>query len=1336
MSLPSVSTPSGERRRPEVVPSLSPWGSPPPSHLLALAPLDFWSQHQVLPLREESRGGNDLLLVASAQAALSPRAHQELERQCGRLVQVIPAPADEVCFWLEVLSGERTWPEAFADAVAAALVSLGLVDDRVGAAAARVHLGGDNLGVAQVQAAFGLAEDVAVEVLALQAHLPHVRLERYRPPVQLAALLSRDTATPLAVAPLAARRGVVVLASPLVHGSKARARLEHEIGMSLRLCLCAPTAFERWLASLYSSAEPAPPRVDEAALLAHLSRTGVLDATHREGLATLARVTGESPLSAARRLGYLSIASLVRGQADLLGVSYLPGEHLQVDAAQARLASPALWRRWGCVPARHAGSGVLLAAVSPLAPTTVRAVEALVGTTVRPALTAEEGLQAALRALPAPRAERYTAEQHLEHLAATPDPDARRLAQRLADQEGIPLAAALYHVGAVPLEALVEARAVAHGCPWVRLAHYTPAPEVAALLPLALAEQEEVVALRRRGVVLTAAFLNTREPRASAVADEVPDLAIDPILAVADDPREALVRWYQSRHGQLAPAYQEFGRYLVRRDVLTRAQLDAVWQQVVQERTPLDVALVGRDLLAPGEVAQLLAAYLGLELADLELRQEFRDLVDALGQPQRELVWRDPVNPAVARLLPADVAEQVAALPIQRRAELTVVAMANPLDEPSVQAIQSALRTPILIQVAERRPLEMARRRVWRSASLGERLLQAGLIGPDDLQRALSLHDASGVRIGQALTSVGCVTPEELAFFLAQQFDLPYFDLEGVEPEPDVARLLPPPLESEQRFLPLYRDSDEAIVVATPDPLAPDELGRVAEQLDGATVRQVVVTEPAFAAALDQVFREEFREHSANALLARSPDDSARRVLSRGQKVFFISVLVALAFGFLLAPLFTGTLLVGIATVFYLSFSAYKFYLAYRAIAHTLEIETTQAEIAALDDRALPMYTILVPLYKESEVLPRLVKAIDRLDYPKPKLDVKLLLEEDDEETIAVARASQLPSHFKIVIIPQGKPRGKPKACNYGLIHALGEYVVIFDAEDLPERDQLKKALVAFDKAGASVACVQAKLNYYNRDQNMLTRWFTTEYSMWFDLFLPGLDASGAPIPLGGTSNHFRTDALRELGAWDPYNVTEDADLGVRLYKAGYKTAVIDSTTYEEANSEVYNWIRQRSRWVKGYIQTYLVHMRHPVKLWKQMGPRGFLSFQMTVGGTFFGFLVNPVFWLLTASWFLFQFTWIKQIYPAPLFYIGAFSLYFGNFTFVYLNVAGCLRREYYDMVKYALLSPFYWALMSIAAWKGFLQLFYAPSYWEKTKHGLYKGEINVEPASQLRDLI
>lgn len=241
-----------------------------------------------------------------------------------------------------------------------------------------------------------------------------------------------------------------------------------------------------------------------------------------------------------------------------------------------------------------------------------------------------------------------------------------------------------------------------------------------------------------------------------------------------------------------------------------------------------------------------------------------------------------------------------------------------------------------------------------------------------------------------------------------------------------------------------------------------------------------------------------------------------------------------------------------------------------------------------------------MPLYREANVLPTLVDALKRLEYPPDRLDVKLLLEEDDEDTIRAAKSAALPNYIELVLVPASQPRTKPKACNYGLARARGEYVVIYDAEDIPEPDQLLKAVAVLRSSPAEVVCVQAKLSYYNAFQNVLTKWFTVEYATWFDLMLPGLFAARMPIPLGGTSNHFKTAVLQSMGAWDPFNVTEDADLGIRLYKAGYRTVIMNSTTYEEANADLVNWIRQRSRWIKGYIQTSLVHLRSPRALKKR----------------------------------------------------------------------------------------------------------------------------------------
>src|SRR5205085_528524 len=259
------------------------------------------------------------------------------------------------------------------------------------------------------------------------------------------------------------------------------------------------------------------------------------------------------------------------------------------------------------------------------------------------------------------------------------------------------------------------------------------------------------------------------------------------------------------------------------------------------------------------------------------------------------------------------------------------------------------------------------------------------------------------------------------------------------------------------------------------------------------------------------------------------------------------------------------------------------------------------------------------------------------LSYPTEKLQILLLTEEDDAETRAAIRALCLPPHFKIVIVPEGLPRTKPRACNYGLMKATGQYIVIYDAEDIPEPLQLKKAVLTFANHGPDVACVQAKLNFYNPYQNLLTRLFTAEYSLWFDLILPGLQRLGFSIPLGGTSNHFQAQTLRALGGWDAFNVTEDCDLGLRLARYNLQTVVLNSVTYEEANSRLKNWIRQRSRWIKGYMQTYLVNMRQPFRYLHSGRMGDFLSLQLVVGGKTLVLFLNPLLLLLFGIYIFFR---------------------------------------------------------------------------------------------------
>ena len=344
--------------------------------------------------------------------------------------------------------------------------------------------------------------------------------------------------------------------------------------------------------------------------------------------------------------------------------------------------------------------------------------------------------------------------------------------------------------------------------------------------------------------------------------------------------------------------------------------------------------------------------------------------------------------------------------------------------------------------------------------------------------------------------------------------------------------------------------------------------------------------------------------------------------------------MTAILIGLAVAPLATLIALNIAVSIFYLGNFVFKGILVSIGGGRSAEIdEAVAVEARALREDELPVFTVLVPMFRESAMLPQLAQALRNLDYPLGKLDIKIILEANDRETIEVARRLGLEGVFEIIIVPRSKPQTKPKACNFALRFARGEYLVVYDAEDRPEPDQLRKVVATFRRSPPNTVCLQCRLNYYNAGENWLTRMFTLDYTLWFDQVLPGLERLGMPIPLGGTSNHFRTAILRELHAWDPYNVTEDADLGIRIGQKGYRVGVVDSTTFEEASCRVGQWIRQRSRWMKGYMQTLLVHTRRPLHLIRKAGLLGFLGFVFFIGGTVLAGLLNPVFWVVYAIW-------------------------------------------------------------------------------------------------------
>ena len=468
-----------------------------------------------------------------------------------------------------------------------------------------------------------------------------------------------------------------------------------------------------------------------------------------------------------------------------------------------------------------------------------------------------------------------------------------------------------------------------------------------------------------------------------------------------------------------------------------------------------------------------------------------------------------------------------------------------------------------------------------------------------------------------------------------------------------------------------------------------------------------------FQDILKKRFLSDITDASTELLKQTMPEYSAASSLSILQKLLAIVLIVFLSWSLLKFPVTTLITLNGGVTAYFLLSILFRTFLLFVGSGPL----TPDKNNVFKEPADLPVITILLPLFRDADALPSLTKAINDLDYPGDKKDVKLLLEESDLPTITEAKKLRLDEQFDMIIVPKGGPQTKPKACNYGMHLARGELIVIYDAEDQPETDQLLKAAQAFDGADASLACVQARLNYYNHSENWLTRLFTLEYSLWFDWLLPALQKLNVPIPLGGTSNFFRTDTLIKIGGWDPYNVTEDADLGLRISKLGYRVEILDSTTFEEANCRMGNWIRQRSRWMKGYMQTWLVHMRRPDKIVKTTGWTGFLSVQLFIAGNVLSALINPILWSVFLLWLLTSSSAISSVFPEPLLSFNLFALTFGNLFFIALAIIAPLKRRWFHLCFAGVTAPAYWLLTSVAAYKALWQIIFQPHYWEKTDH-------------------
>ncbi len=604
------------------------------------------------------------------------------------------------------------------------------------------------------------------------------------------------------------------------------------------------------------------------------------------------------------------------------------------------------------------------------------------------------------------------------------------------------------------------------------------------------------------------------------------------------------------------------------------------------------------------------------------------------------------------------------------------------------------------------------------SAAFAELLLQSGLITGDQLELARAAKARTGSHIDEVLISLGMISPEELRSVMARSWGIPVIDLAATDRDEQLIRRWSGQRMIAENWMPVRRDAEGRILVATAR--VPDAERRAAIEGElGESATFVAATSWDIRHLALTVFRTAIADEAANELFRQNPGLSARVVFSRGQKVGF-AILAAIALvALVLWPVATVVTIITLVSVTFLASTVFKYAVAMQGAKYDVVERVTREQVESLRDDELPVYTVLVPVFKEANIVPQLVGNLGRIDYPADKLEVLVLIEEEDHLTRDAYLGSDPPPNFHLVTIPKGTPQTKPRACNVGLFFASGEYLVIFDAEDAPEPDQLKKAVVAFRRGGDTTVCVQAALNYFNADENVLTRMFTLEYNYWFDYMLAGLDAYDLPIPLGGTSNHFRTSALIELGGWDPYNVTEDADLGIRASALGYRVGVINSTTMEEANTSVPNFIRQRSRWIKGYMQTSLVHARRPVALVRQIGLRRFGAFALLIAGTPLTFLGVIPLYLVTLLSIVVPSGWFSPYFPVWLLWITLLNFIIGNAVMVYLSMMGPFKRGTFDLILWAMLNPVYWVLHSIASYKALWQLLVKPHYWEKTEHGL-----------------
>ena len=595
-----------------------------------------------------------------------------------------------------------------------------------------------------------------------------------------------------------------------------------------------------------------------------------------------------------------------------------------------------------------------------------------------------------------------------------------------------------------------------------------------------------------------------------------------------------------------------------------------------------------------------------------------------------------------------------------------------------------------------------------RTFAVGASLLREGVVAPDEMLTALAHQGREAGRLPDVLRARGLVVERDLLGVDARNWGLRVVDLDAVLPDPRLIDAVGAQDCLRHGLVPWQKVGDVTIVATS----RPEEFRRLRPMLEArlGPVAAGIASSRAILAAI-HARRGDLLARAAEARVALA--ESCRSWPRLHQSPRAIAVIAVTLLALVLAPVATGLAALAFAVFSLACLTALKIAATIAALRAPLPGPTPATDLIP------PVVTIIVALCREEDIAPRLVRRLARLDYPVELLDVILAVEAEDQVTVDALAAAELPPWIRVVIVPKGQVQTKPRALNHALDYARGAIVGVYDAEDAPEPDQLRRVVERFQRSGPEVACLQGVLDYYNPRTNWLSRCFTIEYAGWFRLVLPGLARLGLVVPLGGTTLFFRRQVLDSLGAWDAHNVTEDADLGIRLARHGYRTELIDTVTQEEANCRPLPWIKQRSRWIKGYMMTWAVHMRQPRLLWRQLGPRGFLGFQVLFLGTIAQFLLAPLLW----SFLLLPFGFDHPLYAAlPLAAVltiaGIFFL--SEVTNILIGAIGLGRTRHGLSRLWVLTLKAYYPLASLAAYKGLLELATRPFYWDKTTHGLF----------------